>query len=356
MANTVAVVGAGLAGRLLAVSLARAGRQVTVFDKDDDSGRDSCSWTGAGMIAPYCEQESAEPVICAIGIRSLAIWPELLASLDEPVFYQNDGSLVVAHPRDADELSRLEREVEFRGSDPDIMQRLDSAGVAAMEPELGGRFHKALFFPNEAQVDNWQLLPALLATMYELGIECRFNTEVSEIRPGSIKAAGETLTYDLVCDTRGLGAEVDLPDLRGVRGELFHVVAPDVKLSRPVRLMHPRYPLYIVPRENDRYVVGATKIESNDLSEISVRGSLELLSAAYALHPGFAEARVLETSTHCRPAMSTNLPLVQFEDGLLRLNGMYRHGFLIAPALVEAVMQQLTTGSISGPVAEIVRT
>ena len=155
-------------------------------------------------------------------------------------------------------------------------------------------------------------------------------------------------------DTRGLGAQPDLTELRGVRGELFHVHAPDVGITRPVRMMHPRYPLYIVPRENDRFVVGATKIESDDLSEISVRGSLELLSAAYALHPGFAEARVLETSTHCRPAMPDNLPHVDFCDKFVRFNGMFRHGFLTAPALVEAVVSQVTEGKVTGPVAEII--
>ncbi len=355
MAKTVGIVGAGLAGRWLAISLARTDWQVTIFDKDDESGQDSCTWTGAGMIAPYCEQESAEPIICEMGIRSLELWPDLLKSLAEPVFYQNDGSLVVAHPRDADELTRLQREVEFRGSGPDIMRELDSRAIDELEPELNGRFHKALFFPHEAQLDNWQMLPAMLGTLGELGVACHFNAEVTDIRPGSIRVADEVLTFDLVCDCRGLGAEDDLPDLRGVRGELVHVVAPDVKLSRPVRMMHPRYPLYIVPREEDRYVIGATKIESNDLGEITVRGALELLSAAYALHPGFAEARIIDTSTHCRPAMANNLPLVKFEDGLVRLNGMYRHGFLLAPALVEAIVSQLNTGTMTGPVAEIAK-
>ncbi len=354
-ATKAAVVGAGLAGRLLAISLARKGWQITVFEKDDDSGRDTCSYTGAGMIAPYCEQESAEPVICEIGLRSLEIWPEFLPSLPKPVFYQNDGSLVVAHPNDADELNRLQREVEYRDFDEPVMQVLDSTGIGEIEPELLGRFHRGLFFPNEAQLDNWQLLDSTLEAMKKLEIDCRFHTKVDVLKAGEIEYNGKTEAYDLVFDTRGLGAEEDLKDLRGVRGELVHVIAPDVKLSRPVRMMHPRYPLYIVPREEDRYVIGATKIESNDLSDISVRGILELLSAAYALHPGFAEARILETSTHCRPAWADNLPYVDFTDGLVRLNGMYRHGFLIAPALVEAVVAQVTGEAIQGPVADIVR-
>ena len=39
-----------------------------------------------------------------------------------------------------------------------------------------------------------------------------------------------------------------LPDLRGVKGEMLVLRCPDVSLRRPVRLLHPRIPLYVVPR------------------------------------------------------------------------------------------------------------
>ena len=81
--------------------------------------------------------------------------------------------------------------------------------------------------------------------------------------------------------------------------------------------------------------------------------SLELLSAAYALHPGFAEARIIETNTHCRPAMPDNLPYIDFQDKLTIFNGMFRHGFLIAPALVEAIIQQICDGKVTNVAAPL---
>ncbi len=353
MAEHAGIVGAGLAGRLLGVSLARKGWQVSIFDQDDESGHQSCAWTGAGMIAPYCEQETAELIICELGLRSLELWPGILAELAAPVFYQADGSLVVAHPHDADELIRLEREVEGRGSGPDVMRIMTGPELGELEPELAGRFHRGLFFPNEAQVDNWGLLPAAALTLRELGADCRYESEVSKVAPGCLTVGGAEHKFDCVFDCRGMGARNDLPALRGVRGELIHVTAPEVKLNRPVRMMHPRYPLYIVPRPDSRYVIGGTKIESFDLSPISVRGALELLSAAYALHPGFAEARLLETSTNCRPALPNNLPLIEIRPGLIRINGMFRHGFLLAPALLEGVGGWLETGAITGLAGQI---
>lgn len=107
--------------------------------------------------------------------------------------------------------------------------------------------------------------------------------------------------------------------------------------------MHPRYRLYLVPRgHNHLYVVGATQIESNDRGPVTVRSSLELLSAAYSLHSGFAEARIVELRTNCRPALRDNLPKIECEQGLIRVNGLFRHGFLLSPALGAEVVHYLT--------------
>jgi glycine oxidase len=123
--------------------------------------------------------------------------------------------------------------------------------------------------------------------------------------------------------------------------------APDVTLQRPTRLIHPRYPIYIAPKEDHVFVIGATEIETEDLSPASVRSTLELLSAAYTVHPGFAEARILEISTQARPTLPDNLPLLTVHSPQhVSLNGLYRHGFLIAPALLDATLEWVQHGSL----------
>jgi glycine oxidase len=115
------------------------------------------------------------------------------------------------------------------------------------------------------------------------------------------------------------------------------VHAPEVKLSRPVRLIHPRYPLYIAPKPYGVFVIGATEIESDDTSPASVRSSLELLSAAYSIHKGFGEARILEINAQIRPTLPDNLPAIRLQGrNSMQINGLYRHGFLIAPAMLDA--------------------
>ena len=348
MAEHAAIVGAGVAGRLLALRLARAGWRVTLWDRGDRAGHGSCTWTGAGMLSPYCELESRHLLIHQLGLASVAEWPSLLASLVVPVFHQFAGSLIVAHGQDRGELRRLQRTITDFLPGTHALQTVNGPQIADLEPELAGRFTDGLYVPDEGQVDNRALLSGLAATLETLDVHWHTGTTVTAIRPHEIDVHGDTHRYDIVCDCRGLAAA---GDLRGVRGELLRLHAPDVTLSRPVRVMHPRYPLYVVPRADHMYVVGATQIESDDPGPITVRSTLELLSAAYALHSGFAEATVIETDTGCRPAYPDNLPRLSHQPGLLRLNGLYRHGFLISPALTAAATA-LITGTPIAPEAQ----
>ncbi len=180
------------------------------------------------------------------------------------------------------------------------------------------------------------------------------NLNYSTMPPRSDKAIPVGTTYssdgvaykfDMVFDCRGLGGKAHFPELRGVRGELFWLHAPNVHIHRPVRLLNPRYSLYIAPRPNATYIVGASEIESEDKSPISARTLLELLSSACYLHSGFAEARLMKTMTHLRPTLADNLPKIKHMPQLIAINGLYRHGFLIAPAIVEDVLRYLHAGS-----------
>jgi glycine oxidase len=280
-----------------------------------------------------------------MGQYALSRWPELLAPLAQPVFFQREGTLVLWHRQDAAEATRLARVLARTGAQvPELaaMQTLDGSGIAALEPSLGQRFAQGLFLPGEGQLDNRALLSALLATLQtspDVKLHWQSPRAPEDFSPG---APGQP---DRVIDCRGLGAKPQWSALRGVRGEVIRVHAPEVALQRPTRLVHPRYPLYIAPKPGGVFVIGATEIESDDMSPASVRSTLELLSAAYAVHSGFAEARILEIATQCRPTLPDNLPAIrQPHPRVLQINGLYRHGFMIAPAVLDAAMELLVHG------------
>ncbi|HXH03039.1 MAG TPA: FAD-dependent oxidoreductase [Candidatus Competibacteraceae bacterium] len=326
--SDVAILGAGLLGRLIAWRLAGQAVRITLFERGDPEGQGSAAWVAAGMITPLAEAVSAEPEVVAMGRAALALWPQWLAELPRPVFFQRAGSLVVHHPRDREEMTLFRRRLAPHTAELAEAERprlLDRIALGELEPELAACFAEALLLPGEGQLDGRALLAVLREGLESRGVDCHWHTPIAD---DALPDA------QLVIDCRGLGARAAVPRLRGVRGEVARVHAPEVSLGRPVRLLHPRYPLYVVPKPGRHFVIGATEIESDDDSPVSVRSALELLSAAMVVHPGFAEARILELAAGLRPALSDHRPAIQLAGPrLLRVNGLYRHGYLLAPLI-----------------------
>ena len=333
------ILGAGLMGRLLANALAQNGHQVQVHEAQGADGQGSAARVAAAMLAPLAESAITEMPVVRMGHHGLTRWPQLIAALPEPVFFQQNGTLVLWHRQDAAEAKRFESLlVRTQQQCPELpsVQRLDVHALHRHEPGLEERFNQGLYLPGEGQLDNRELLASLLKGMTQLGVDVRWNSPASpdDFQPGQ---PGHP---DWVFDCRGLGARDNWTQLRGVRGEVLRLYAPEVSLQRPTRLIHPRYPIYIAPKENHVFVIGATEIETEDLSAVSVRSTLELLSAAYTVHSGFAEARILEASTQARPTLVDNLPAIRcLSERSLQINGLYRHGFLISPAMLDVVME-----------------
>ncbi|MGE0347946.1 FAD-dependent oxidoreductase [Hydrogenophaga sp.] len=330
------VLGAGLMGRLLACALARRGLRVEVFDAGGPEAEHAAARVAAAMLAPLAESAVTELNVVRMGQHALARWPQLLATLERPVFFQQQGTLVLWHRQDAAEAERLAGQLARTSAALPTLapaQRLDGRAITAIEPALADRFVQGLYLPQEGQLDNRELLAALAHQMQVLGVDLHWHTPST---PAEVDPGPGTWLFDC----RGLGAQPQWNALRGVRGEVARVHAPGVSLSRPTRLVHPRYPLYIAPKPEGLFVIGATEIESDDLSPASVRSALELLSAAYTVHPGFGEARIVELGVQLRPTLPDNLPALRLTaPRRMAINGLYRHGFMIAPALLDAALE-----------------
>ena len=214
-------------------------------------------------------------------------------------------------------------------------------------------------------------MQALASGASAAGVRWHWNSIVERLQPGVLWTGTQRHAFDWVFDVRGTGARAQLPVLgedrglspqvrgeaqaftarvrgeaqeftprvRGVRGEIFWLHAPGVVLRRPLRLLHARHRVYLVPRGGDCIVVGASEIESEDRSPVSLRTTVELLAAAHSVIPELAEARIVHSEVNLRPALPDNLPHTHTEPGLTSINGLFRHGWLIAPALVEDALR-----------------
>lgn len=315
--------GAGVAGLTAALELTRRGCAVTVFDTAPQIGR-GASWFAGGMLAPWCERESAEQAVLDLGQSALDWWEEAT-----PGLVTRHGTLVVAPARDKAELTRF-------ASRTSGYRLVDEDEIAALEPDLAGRFRHGLFFEGEGHLDPRLAMAALHQRLVASGVDFHLGGEPSD-------EGG----FDRVVDCTGHACVGSLAGLRGVRGEMLYLATDEVSLSRPVRLLHPRIPLYIVPREPGRFMVGATMIETEEAGPISARSMMEFLNAAYALHPSFGEAQIIETGTGIRPAFPDNLPRVTESGNTLFINGAHRHGFLLSPAMARQAADILDQKEVS---------
>ena len=393
MADTrhIGIAGAGLLGRLLAWQLTRAGHRVSVFDASagpqpvprSQAGEPyvptAAAFTAAGMLSPLAELDNAEPAVAALGWRSLELWQQFARELGRPELVQVQGSLLVAHRHDLgsaqrvlDRLRAATATPEWQAASPqETVRKLDASTLRELEPSVQGPAH-AWMLPGEGFIDP----VGAMAAMYQAatGVSWHWGQRVLAVQAGKAGEGGgalllhdgRVLAFDVVIDVRGVGAKAaasaPMPEnvralsaeggfsangagshtgadaVRGVRGEVIWLDCPGHGLQRPVRLLHPRHRVYIVPRSARDILVGASEIESEDRSPVSLRSATELMAAAHSVVPALAEARILKLDVNLRPAMPDNNPLLAWEGDRLTINGLFRHGWLLAPPLVELAL------------------
>lgn len=344
----IAIVGGGIMGRLLAYLLADVA-QVTLYEeRPEGCWQGAASGAAGGMLAPFSELETFDDQLLQLSLTALGLWRQLAERADFAPLMSFAGTLIVNHGGD----SNLQRHLAAK------WQRLGCGDAFTTIPRAAERMPwpshlkgEGLWLPAEGVVDNQAVLAMLGERAAAKGATLKFGQRIQEPLAAEL---GER--FACILDTRGIGARhgswPKLKELRGVRGEavVLQLSADGATdgsgganwQDQPtVRLLHPRYPIYLIPRPNNRMIVGASTIESDDDGPVSVRSLLELLSAAFSIHPALAEARVVETRTGVRAAFDDNLPRILRKGGVYAINGLYRHGFLLAPAMAAALLGRL---------------
>lgn len=320
------IVGAGIAGLWVALLVRKKGYDVTIFEQDSKELTLGCSCRAGGMLAFNCEADSLDDPVTQYGKKSLALWLEFF-----PEQITQNGSLLLTTHADQDQLRYFEKVTTD-------YQYMHASDINALEPDLEGRFHHGLYFYNEAHLEPKRCQKVLLETCQDLGIEIQFETPITEFNDNVIYV-----------NTTGLWAKQNLQNLRGVKGEMIVVKSDELCFSRPIRLLHPHHPIYIVPYSGNRYMIGATTIESMHIKmqqNISVHSAGVLLTQAFNVHPAFGEAEIIDMNVGYRPAFENNKPEIVKRENQYYLNGLYRHGWTIAPALAQQLVNELEKNEI----------
>jgi glycine oxidase len=351
----VAVVGGGVIGLSIAWRAAQRGLRVVVLER----GRlgEGTTFVAAGMIAPVSEARSTEQALMHLALRSARAYPEFVAELTaagghDPGFLAC-GTLAAA--RDRDEAEALERELTLRRSLGLPVSRLLPSHARRVEPALAPALRLALDVPDDHAIDPRRLVPALAAAASASGAELRTGSPVESVAGAENRvrgvrlAGGETLRAENVVIAAGVWStqlagilESARVPLRPVKGQIMrlHDPAGPGLLTHALRIMAPGG-LYVVPRGDGRYVLGATVEERGFDTSVTAGPLFELLRDAIELVPGLSELVVDEMIAGLRPATPDNAPALGPAPGVAGLHwavGHYRHGVLLAPVTAELVV------------------
>ncbi|WP_162902377.1 FAD-dependent oxidoreductase [Facilibium subflavum] len=338
----IAITGAGLIGRIMGLSLLRdySDCQIDFYEKFlHPSSKDSCGYAAGGMVAPFCELMENNLQLYQLGVKSIAAWQSINKQLNYDVF-QHNGTLVLAHCYDQPDFFHLYNKLmQYDAIDKKQIDLLPTNkytkdnNISGLNTAL---FHQCIRIKNEGVV-NVPLFFRKTEEFFAMAKNINFylNKEIAENDLTHLQQK-----YDYIIDTRGLGAQNAIKGLHGIRGESLVVKAPDVTIDKTIRLCHPRYPLYVIPRKNNIYYIGATTIQSQDDSNISVKSTMDLLSALTVIHPGFLEARILQSFSRNRPSFPSGMPKTAISGNIITLNGFYRHGYLLGPVIVDNVINK----------------
>lgn len=326
-AKDIAVIGAGVTGLTAALALQMAGYRVTLFDRHPFPTENTSAIAG-GMLAPFSECELLPSDYVRAGLRGIELWKELLGDAYPSCLFEN-GSLVVCAPEYATEFHSFANSL---GDDTDAWEFVHADTIKALEPYLATSFDSGVLLPREAHLIPDKTLKALFEAFQ--GLDGKFRVRSAD----PVQLAQE---YDRVIDCRGFVPGID-QDLFAVQGEIVIVHCPQVQLQRPLRVIRPDTPFYIVPRAGGEFAIGATAIAHADETEWRVRVSsaMTLLKFATDMIPALFDARIVALHSGLRAAYPSLLPEIRSEaDGrILQLNGLYRHGYLLSPVMAACVV------------------
>ena len=207
----IAIAGAGIAGLATAYTLARAGRQVHVFERD--ARPVSASIRNFGMVWPIGQPPGPK---LDLALRSREIWGDVARAAG---FWHNpEGSLHLAYRPDAwAVLQEFAAMAEHEAYD---CQLLSPAEVAALSPAtrtaglLGG-----LLSRTEMIVDPREVPGKLITYLQETwGVHFHFQEAVQQVGSGHFVAGGQAWTCDHLYLCTGADLESLFPEVLQASG------------------------------------------------------------------------------------------------------------------------------------------
>jgi glycine oxidase len=346
----VVIIGAGIIGLSLAISLRKQGLRVLVVERGEP-GQEASSAAAGMLVGSGTELPSALQTLAA---ESARMYPEFAHEIEDEsglkVHLREQGTILISatgdFPAGAERLS-TEQLVSL---DPDLARCASSPsapGARVRPPQQNQNGCQAAYLP-ERSLDPRALVAAALGAARHRGVDISSGTEVQTLLTSGDRASGvqtdrTSYSADIVVNCAGAWAGCVAAQhfpVRPVKGQMLAVVGGP-KLQHVIRADQ----VYLVPRNDGRIVIGSTLEDAGYNKQTDVNTIQKLLHAARELVPSIANAKIHEDWAGLRPGTPDHLPLLGETSipGYFVAGGHYRDGILLAP-----ITAQLMTELISG--------
>jgi glycine oxidase len=350
----VVIVGGGIIGLSIARELARrGGRDVTVIERGE-LGKEA-SWAAGGILAPQVEADKPNEfflLACASRDRYDEFAAALTAETGIDVELDKTGTLYLGF--NADDEREMRRRYEWQTREGLQLEWLLTEEARRLEPNISDQIHCALLFPNDYQVENRQLVKALIAANERLGVKLVTNCEARSLRIQKKRVFGVETSEEYVAApvivaaagawTSQLAPEQPSSDLKiePVRGQMVCF-----KASRLVRHVIYSSRGYLVPRRDGRLLAGSTSEHVGFDKRVTEDGVKSITSMASEIAPSLKDLPVDNSWAGFRPHAEDDLPVLGPDaevEGLFYATGHYRNGILLAPITAELIVESIVNG------------
>lgn len=371
MTRSAVIIGAGIVGAACARSLAMAGIEVTVIDRDTAVSGTTASGEGNLLVS----DKSPGPEL-VMALRAAAQWPELITELADElgerfpsIEYEAKGGLVVATTaKGAPPLLAFAATQRAAGV---AARELTIAKALELEPDLNPAITAAVHYPQDSQVQPVIAAEALLASARKHGARLFQATRILgplHDRDGALVGV-DTDRGEFKADAVVVAAGPWSCEVAGTLG-----VDLPVRPRRGVVLVTSRMPQRIFHKVYDADYVGAVgsgdaTLQTSSVVESTASGTVligssrqqlgfdarfqpdtvsEIAKKAIRLFPFLTEQAIIRSYGGFRPFMPDHLPLVGADPrlpGLWHATGHEGAGIGLAPVtgeILAAVMSGTT--------------
>ena len=337
------VLGTGILGAATAFEMTKKNYKVTMIDSHEQGRATSA---GAGIISPWVNQRRNKAWY-TLAKNGAAHYKDLINELNEHgevnTGYKQNGALHLHTNMDV--LEKLKNiALKKREDAPEIgdVKILTNEETLAKFPLINENF-SSVYVSGGARIDGAALKDALINSAMRKGatyIEGLASLHVKGNKVLGAKINGEVLLADTTVVTNGVWMPETLSPLNihlnisMQKGQLIHLYS-DVLASGNFPVVTPPRDPYIVPFDDGRVVVGATREDNATFDpSMTVGGVHEVLNKVLEIAPKFSESPIVEVRTGFRPFTKTFVPIfgsVPDYDRLYIANGLGASGLTTGP-------------------------